>query len=234
MHNYRKLLKFLKGHEKLLGLGVVVMFFGSLLEGFQLPMIVPLFDRIFNHQQIVVPNKHLPQFVKHIIAYLNTVNPAQFFWEFLVFAIVVVILKNILVYGYSYIMNDVSQRVIRDIRDHLYSKIHNLSLDYFSEKRTGELISRVTFDVAAIENALSYGCIDLFRQTFLIIIYITITFSINPKAALVFFVIFPLIAYPMSRIGRKLKQLTKGRQERMADINSLLLETIGGVKLVKA
>ena len=130
-------------------------------------------------------------------------------------------------------MNDVSQRVMRDIRYDLYTKIQNLSLDYFSEKRTGELVSRITHDVQIVENAVSYGVTDLFRQTFLIVMYITIAFSIHLNAALIIFFVFPLMVWPISSIGRRLRKL-KSTQERMADINAILLETISGVKVVKA
>jgi subfamily B ATP-binding cassette protein MsbA len=147
---------------------------------------------------------------------------------------VLMVMKNAVVYFHQLLMNDVSQRVMRDIRYDLYTKIQNLSLDYFSEKRTGELVSRITHDVQIVENAVSYGVTDLFRQTFLIVMYITIAFSIHLNAALIIFFVFPLMVWPISSIGRRLRKLSKSTQERMADINAILLETISGVKVVKA
>ena len=79
-------------------------------------------------------------------------------------------------------MSDLSQAVMRDIRYQLYAKIQDLSLDYFSKKRTGELISRITHDVNVVENAVSYGLTDLFRQSFMILLFAMIAFSIYPKA----------------------------------------------------
>ncbi|MCA9406324.1 MAG: ABC transporter ATP-binding protein, partial [Candidatus Omnitrophica bacterium] len=103
-----------------------------------------------------------------------------------------------------------------------------------SEKRTGELLSRITHDSNLLENAVSYGLTDLFRQTFIIVFWIITAFTIDPKAALIIFGIFPFIGLPMSLIGKRLRKISIGIQETMADINSLLLETISGVKLVKA
>ena len=148
MRNYLRLLHFLKGHEKLFASAVVVMLFASILEGFQLPMLVPLMDRIFNNKAIVIPT-NLPHFVAEFINKLNSIEPSVMFWNFLIVAFLILFIKNILTFFYNYLMNDVSQRVIRDIRNQLYAKIQNLSLDYFSEKRTGELISRITYDVNA-------------------------------------------------------------------------------------
>jgi subfamily B ATP-binding cassette protein MsbA len=233
MKNYLKLLSFLKAQKRLFLIAVLALFVSSFFEGIQYTILIPLTDRIFNKKQIVFPNG-VPDFVRHIVDQLNVMEPATLL-NILPWAIVVLMLvKHAFVYISSYLMNDVSQRVIRDIRDRLYAKIQSFSLDYFSERRTGELLSRITNDVAVIENAISYGVTDLFRQTFLIMIYVTIAFSIHFKAACVVFFILPLIGWPMSRIGAKLKKLSRRTQENMADVNSILLETISGVRVVKA
>ncbi|MCB9758073.1 MAG: ABC transporter ATP-binding protein [Candidatus Omnitrophica bacterium] len=233
MKNYLKLLSFLKAQKRLFLIAVLALFVSSFFEGIQYTILIPLTDRIFNKKQIVFPNG-VPEFVRHIVDQLNVMEPAVLL-NILPWAIVILMLvKHAFVYVSSYLMNDVSQRVIRDIRDRLYTKIQSFSLDYFSERRTGELLSRITNDVAVIENAISYGVTDLFRQSFLILIYVTIAFSIHFKAACVVFFILPLIGWPMSRIGAKLKKLSRRTQENMADVNSILLETISGVRVVKA
>ena len=147
---------------------------------------------------------------------------------------IMLLLKGFFGFWYGYLMNDVSQRVMRDIRFRLYERIQTLSLDYFSKKRVGELIARITNDVQVIENAVSYGVTDLIRQTFTILMFIGIAFFIYFKVALMVFLIFPLVALPMQQIGRKLRKLSKNSQEKMADINAHLLETISGVRVVKA
>ncbi len=233
MTNYLKLLRFLKGHEKLFSIAVVLMIFASIFEGFQLPLLVPLMDRIFNNKPIVVAND-LPDFLDNFIQHLNTMDPEKLFWIFPVITIVLLIVKHTFIFFYKLCMSDVSQRVMRDIRNKLYSKMQHLSLDYFSNKRTGELVSRITFDVNLVENALSYGLIDLFCQTTMIVIYATIAFTIFPKGTIILLCVFPLIAIPMSSLGKRLRKFSKGIQEKIADINSILLETISGVKLVKA
>ncbi|MBF0533217.1 MAG: ABC transporter ATP-binding protein [Candidatus Omnitrophica bacterium] len=233
MKNYWKLVRFLEEHKGLFGIAILLMFIASFFEGFQLSLLVPMTDRIFNNRAIVVPN-NVPQFARHIIDKLNAIPQETMFWSFPIFVLGVLILKNIFSFAHQYVMSDVSQRVMRDVRHKLYEKIQNLSLDYFSQKRTGELISRITNDVGIIENAVSYGLTDLFRQGFLIILYVSIAFSIYWQAAVVIFVVFPLIAWPLTSIGRKLKKLSRSTQEQMADINTHLLETISGIKLVKA
>lgn len=233
MRNYIKLLAFMKNHRKLFSVAVFTMLIASLFEGFQLSLLVPMTDRMFNNKKIAVPNE-LPGFLQSGVDKLNAIHPDTLWVMFPIMVIGVLIIKHLFIFGYQYLMSEVSQRIMRDMRYSLYHKIQNLSLDYFSEKRTGELVSRITHDVNVVENALSYGVTDLFRQTFMIMIFTSIAFSIYPKAALMIFFVFPLIGFPMSKIGRRLRKISKGTQEKMADINTLLLETISGIQLVKA
>lgn len=233
MKNYLKLLKFLKGYTRLFSVAVATMLVSSFFEGFQLSLLVPMTDRIFNNKPIVIPNQ-LPAFIANFIERLNSMTPEALFTIFPFVVIIALLIKNLFVFCYQYLMSDLSQAVMRDIRYQLYAKIQDLSLDYFSKKRTGELISRITHDVNVVENAVSYGLTDLFRQSFMILLFVTIAFSIYPKAAFLMLVVFPVIGIPMAQIGRRLRKISKGTQEKMADINTLLLETISGIKLVKA
>lgn len=233
MKNYLKLLGFLKDHKRLFGIAIAAMFVSSLFEGVQYTLLIPLTDRIFNKKQIVFPNQ-VPEFVRNAVDQLNAMDPAALLNLLPWFIVALMVVKHIFVYLSSFLMNDLSQRVIRDIRNKLYEKIQSFSLDYFSERRTGELLSRITNDVAVVENAVSYGVTDLFRQSFLILMYVSIAFSIHFKAACVIFIVLPLIGWPLSRIGSKLRKLSKRTQENMADVNSILLETISGVRVVKA
>ena len=231
--DYRKLLVFLQGHRKLFAAAVAAMFVSKIFEGFQMSLLVPLLDRIFTRKEIILPNK-VPVFLANIVNQLNAVEPETLFWAMPIVVLVVIVLKHVITYFYQFLMNDVSQRVMRDVRYQLYAKIQNLSLDYFSKKRTGELLSRITNDVQIIENAVSYGLTDLFLQTFTILMYISIAFAIHMRAALIIFFVFPFIGWPISMIGRRLRKISRSSQERMADINSILLETISGVRVVKA
>src|SRR3989338_1036914 len=233
MKNYFKLLKFLKGQRKVFVWAVIFMAISTLLEGIQLSMLVPMTDIIFNKKKIVFPG-NLPSPVSQFVDQLNAMSPEVMLSRGILVVLVLLIIKNLIAFGYGYLMNDLSQRIMRDIRYELYKKIQSLSLDFFSKKRGGELISRITHDVQVIENALSYGVTDLFRQTFTILMFVGMAFFIHPNAALVIFVFFPLLGIPISRIGRKLKKISKSSQSKMADINSLLLETISGIQVVKA
>ncbi|MBF0478643.1 MAG: ABC transporter ATP-binding protein [Candidatus Omnitrophica bacterium] len=234
MNNYIKLLKFLKPHLKIFIIAIVAIFFGSIFQVFQFSMLVPLIDRIFTDQQMILPNPHLPKFITDLVHMINTMDRKVLLKGGLTIFLAGFFLKQIMTVTYEFLINAVSQRVMRDIRYLLYSKIQDLSMEYFSKKRTGELISRITNDVNVVENAVSYACIDLFRQTFMIIFCVITAFGLYPRGAMVIFFVFPLIAIPLTVIGKKLRKISRGTQEKMADINSHLLETISGIRVVKA
>jgi subfamily B ATP-binding cassette protein MsbA len=107
-------------------------------------------------------------------------------------------------------------------------------LDYFTQKRSGELISRITNDVRLIENAVSYALTDLIYQSFQVFSFALLTFLINWRLALIAIVVLPLVSIPMIGVGKVLRRLSKSSQEKMADINSLLVETFIGIRIVRA
>ena len=227
------MLKFLKGHQGKFGVAIIFIVLSSIFEGVQLSFILPVVDRIFTNKQIIVPNK-IPVFIAHFVDKLNTMDAYTLFkltpWVFLVmFAI-----KQVVQFLADYLMNDIAQAVMRDVRSRLFERIHTLSLDYFSRKRTGELVSRITNDVGTIENAISYAVTDLFKQPFLILIFMGISLTFNTKGTLFVLFLFPAIGWPMALINKKLRKIARNTQEKMADINSHLMETISGVRILKA
>ena len=95
-------------------------------------------------------------------------------------------------------------------------------------------MSRITNDVRIVENAVSYGSMDLIYESLQVIIFTTVIFFIYFKMALIVFVFLPLITFPIIKVGKALRKLSKRSQEKIADTNSLLYETIMGARIVKA
>src|SRR3989304_3341534 len=106
MENYLKLLRFLRGHRKLFSVAVATMFVASFFEVFQLSLLVPMVDVIFTHKKIVLPNA-LPHFIENLVNHLNSMDPARLFPLFIGGFVVLLLFKNILMFGYQYFMGDV-------------------------------------------------------------------------------------------------------------------------------
>jgi len=150
------------------------------------------------------------------------------------FLVVMFLLKGLFTYLQGMLMSDVGQRVMRDMRIMLYRKYQTLDLEYFTRKRSGELISRITNDVGNVENAVSYGFTDLVYQTLQIVLFSAIVLLIYWRLAIVAILMVPFISIPIVMVGKKLRKISTSTQEKVADINSLLIETISGVRIVRA
>ncbi len=210
------------------------MVFSTLFSGFQLGMIVPLIDNIFTGKGIPCYSEHLPTFIKALIAKINSIPPLSLLKIIAMMVPSIILLKGIFDFGKTYLMNDISQKVIRDIRNKLYRKLQTLSLDFYSRQRTGELVSRITNDVTVVQNSISENAVDLIYQSLQIILFLSIIFFIHWKLALVSLVLLPLIMLPIIKIIRRLRKISEETQEKMADISSMLFETISGIRIVKA
>jgi len=234
MKDYRRLFRFAKPYYGGLILSGVFMGIVTLLDVFRLSAIVPIVDRVFTNKPIMFTHGKLPAFVESILNQLNILTPLKVLYLLLIIVPIALVIRSIFEFLQSYIMSDVGQKVIRDVRNLIYDKLQSLSLDYFTQKRSGELISRITNDVKLIENAVSYALTDLVYQSFQVICFALVTFLINWRMALISIVVLPLVMVPMIVVGRILRKLSKRSQEKMADINSLLVETFIGVRIVRA
>lgn len=234
MRSYSKLFKFAKPYYGELIVSGILMGIVTLLDVFRLSAIVPIIDRVFTNKQISFAHGKMPPFVEAILNQLNLFTPLKVLYILLIVIPIALVIRAIVEFLQSYIMSDVGQKVIRDVRNLIYDKLQSLSLDYFNQKRSGELISRITNDVKLIENAVSYALTDLVYQSCQVICFACLTFFINWRMALISIVVLPLVAVPMIIVGKILRKLSKRSQEKMADINSLLVETFSGVRIVRA
>jgi len=233
MKDYLKLLRFVKPYWGRFLIAGVCMGFSAIFDGAQLAMIVPLADKVLTNKKIIIPTK-LPDFLANFVDKINNTPPETLLVYMSVSVLVLFVLKGLFGFLQSYLMSDIGQTVIKDIREKLYAKMHTLSLEYFTHKRGGELISRITNDVRIVENAVIYGSTDLVYQSLQVVIFLCLSFFIYFKMALITVILVPLITLPIARMGKLLRKLSRRSQEKMADINSLLYETISGTRIVKA
>ena len=241
MGQYRRLVGFAVPHAWILVLAGCCMVASSAFNGISISMIIPLVDNIIRGKQIVINSRiPTPQFIASAIDRMNSMQPFELMNRIVIAFLILWFLKNFFEFCQTYFMNDVSQRVIRDVKNALYEKLLTLSMDFYSKNPTGKLVSRITYDASIIRDSISSGLMDLFYQPVQLFIYITIVvvvklyFSISWILILISFALFSLVIYPVVVIGRKLKAISKRSQEQMADINTTLFETISGIRVVKA
>ena len=233
MNNYRRLWPYVRPHFPLLMWAAVCMTVSSLLKGISLGLLVPLVDFVLLNRRPALP-AWVPAPVGSAAVWFQGLPPVARLNALAAAVILLFAFKNVILYFQTTLMNDVSLRFLRDIRNGLYRHYQRLSQDFFSGERTGELVSRITHDVAVIQNTITEGFTDLVYQTAQVFVFLGILFVVDWKLTLATLLLLPAIGYPIVRIGKALRKLGFAVQERMADLNSRLIETLQGIRIIKA
>ncbi|HEY0591879.1 MAG TPA: ABC transporter ATP-binding protein [Thermoanaerobaculia bacterium] len=156
-------------------------------------------------------------------------------WRYILIALLVVfVVRAITSFFSEYSFQKVGLSTVRDLRNALYERIITQSNRFFSERSTGELVSRIVSDVEQVQAAVSIRVGDLFQESVNLIVISSVILLVNTELAIFTFIIAPIIAFPVVQFGKRLRKATRVSQERMANIATLLEETIKGVRIVKA
>ena len=152
----------------------------------------------------------------------------------LLILLIVFVIRAFTSFFSEYGFQKVGLSTVRDLRNELYERIINQSHRFFAERSTGEMVSRLVSDADAIQAAVSTRMGDLFQESITLIGLLVYVFISNTELALISFVVAPLLVYPVIHFGLRLRRTTHRSQERMADMATILEETIRGVRIVKA
>ena len=148
--------------------------------------------------------------------------------------VIIYFLRGIAYYCQVYLMSYVGQSIITSLRNILFSKIQDLSLSFFHEEKTGALMSRVTNDVNIVKEMVSNAVTGALKDSFTIVCLTIVIFYRDWKMAIFAFLILPIAFFPIVEFGRRVRKVSTGYQEAMADMSSFLHETFFGNKIVKA
>ena len=142
--------------------------------------------------------------------------------------------KGIGAYFSDYLMADVGQRVVIDVRSQLYSHILGQSAGFFGRHTTGQLMSRVTNDVGQVQQAVSETVGDLVRESLALFGYAALLFYYDARLALVCLTGAPLVVYPLVRLGQRVRRTTRRSQEALEHMSHISAETFSAHRIVKA
>jgi len=147
---------------------------------------------------------------------------------------IVAIIQGLIFFAGKYFVEWVGNRVVADLRQKLFNKIHALPMQFFSQSRSGELISRITNDTAALRQLVANVVADAIRSPFTLIGSIAVMLWSNWQLSIVALVVFPICLAPIALISRRIRKAAKRGQEGLADLLSVTQESIGGAVVVKA
>lgn len=249
MNTYFRILKYVKPYWKHLLISVVCTILSATLNGASVYLTIPLLDTLFQEtvRKDVTSGTgssagFLPEWINNIGRDLSVWFNSFVFGgdniEALIKICLLVLLtflgKNIFGYLQAYFLTYVEYGAMKNLRDETYEHLHQLPMSYFKKERVGNLISRFINDVNVIQSSISATFLNLIREPLTIIVFFIIALSISWQLSLVAFVILPFSMLIITWIGIKLRKYSTAVQAKMADITSLLQETISGVKIVKA
>jgi len=141
--------------------------------------------------------------------------------------------RNLFRYLALYFLTPIRNGVVHDLRSTLHEKVISLPLGFFTEKRRGDITSRMTTDLVEIEWSIMSSLEMIFRDPLQIIIYLITLMVISPTLTLFVIILFPITGFLIAKVGKSLKKSSEKSQEKMGDILSVLDENIGGLRVVK-
>ncbi|WP_162052054.1 ABC transporter ATP-binding protein [Pontibacter pamirensis] len=146
----------------------------------------------------------------------------------------IIILQGIFSFFRVYFFAQVSENAVADIRRDLYSKFVLLPISFYEKRRVGEITSRITTDVAQVQDAMSITLAELFRQTTTLLVGVIIIMWVSIKLSLFMLATFPVLVALALVFGRKIKTLSKKTQDELANTNVIVEETLQAINTVKA
>ncbi len=209
-HLYRRLLAFLTPYKGRLSIAIVCMIILAACTAAMAWILKPVLDEALSGK-----NGDLIYIIPMLVIVLYLVKGAAYF-------------------GQAYTMGYIGQKVIFDLRNLLYKRLTAQSLDFFAHRKTGELLARLSYDVTLVQAAVSTAVTALMRDAISIVFLLAVIFIQDWLLALIAMLVFPVVIYPIARFGRKMRHATLDGQAAMGDLTSLLEETVGGIRVVKA
>src|SRR5208283_5191147 len=235
MRQLKRLLHYVRPYWLYLVASVVSMALVGLLDAFRLLLIGPIFDRVLNPSD---PSREL-----HLLPssrwtlQLNWFVPGHFHnvWTMVAFALVAAtVLKGVFDYLGTYLVNYAGFAMITDLRNELYNATLRRSVAFFQKHSTGTLLSALVNDMERVQYAMSTVLAEFLQQFFTLIFTACVVVLLGGRLAWVLMLFVPFVLGSVRRIGQRVRSTTRKGQDKLAEIQNILHETITGVRIVKA
>lgn len=238
MKKYSRIFRYLEAFK-----GKIVLYFITtvLSIGFSivsLGMLMPFFDLIFKGDNAgLMPKMDSPLTIyvrKFLILWVGDLNPIGALALICIIIVISIFLKNLFLYLSFVILNPLKNKIIHKLRAELYDKILRLPIGYFTERRKGDLISRITNDVSEVEVSLIGALEGWIRDPLTILINFAVLFYISPQLTIAILICIPIVGFILGRISRSLKRQSNEAAVKLGESLSILDETLNGLRVIKA
>lgn len=237
--------RFVPPYKKYLALSIFFNILTAFLTLFSFALVIPILQMLFQ-----VNTEHYSFMPMESINDLKEVAVNNFYWyiqELIVsdgavftlgtLAIALVImtgLKTGAAYLGMYFLIPLRAGVVRDIRNFVYDKITTLPIGYFTGERKGDVMARMSGDVAEVENSIMASLDMIFKNPVMIVVCLVMMIAVSWQLTVFVLVLLPLAGIVMGRVGKRLKRSSLETQNQWGVIMSTIEETLGGLRIVKA
>ncbi len=241
---WQLLARFVPPYKKYLALNIIFNFLSAFLTLFSFALIIPILEMLFKVREGVYDYMPVGS------ASLKDVCINNFYWftqeriaewgpvgtltALAALLVVMTGLKTGTTYLSNYFIIPMRAGIVRDIRNYVYDKIVRLPISYFTNERKGDVMARMTGDVAEIENSIMASLDMLFKNPIMIIVCLVMMIIISWKLTLFVLILLPVAGTVMGRVGKKLKRASLEGQQQWGTLMSLIEETLGGLRIIKA
>ncbi len=244
MTYFRKILRYARPYRRygFLNIGFNILY--ALFSALSFAALIPMLDVLFQQTEPITQKPvyqgigQLEAYIKGMLYYqVNAVAGEDKMKALLLvigLVLVLFLLKNIFNYLAMYFITFLRNGVLKDLRNAIYDQIVTLPVSYYSEKKKGDIIARITSDVLEIQHSFLSILELIIREPLTILFTIAVMFFISVKLTLFVFIFIPIAGFVISRIGKSLKRKSDRVQAEQGAFLSIVEETLGGLRVIKA
>lgn len=240
MKNILRIFRYLKGYKREVILNIVFNLLYVFASLFSFVMVIPFVSVLFG---IIQPPELCPEFsfnkdviIDYFAWQLNSYSVTYGVFKCLMIISIIYIffafLSALFRYLGMYYLAPIRNGVIKDLRNDIYHKITILPLSFFSNKRKGDLLSRMTSDLLDIEISLISSLQMMIKDPLMVIVFMTTLIIASPKLVLFIVIIMPLVAYLIKQIGASLNRNSEKGQKQIGTVLSTAEETLGAIRVI--
>ena len=242
MEPFFKILKFVYKYKYLALLNALLNILSVLFGLVSITLVIPILGILFGTQEKITSPPESEISSKWVADYLgykltNIIESVGETGALSIICITIIVtffIKNLARYFAQYTLIPIRTGVVRDIRRTIHTKMSLLSVSYFSEKRKGDLISRMTSDVSEVEGSIMNSLGVVVRDPVNIVASIVLLITMSPKLTVIVIFLFPIAGLVIGKIGKSLRRKSNKGQIQMARILSAIEENISGLRIIKA
>ena len=245
MGYFKDILKYEKKYRKFTLLNILFNIFYAIFNVLSVLAFIPVLNILFATEKKTI-SKPIYEDITTIFSYLENsfnyfisqkiINDGEIRVLFFIclLSLSLFFFKNLFRYLASYVITFLRTGIVKDLRDKLYHKIVELPISYFTEKKKGDIIARMTSDVQEVENSILTSIETIVREPLTVLISITIMLFMSLKLTLFVFILLPVSGFIISSISKKLKANSAKAQKETGNFLSFIEETLTGLRIIKS